>query len=97
MALTDEEIKHVAKLARLKLTDEEVRKYGKQLSQILDYMDILNEVDTDKVEATSQVTGLKNVVEKDEIKKELPGRDELLACSELPIERHQIKVKSVFK
>ena len=97
MALTQDEVKHVAKLARLKLTVEEEAKYGKQLSQILDYMEILDEVNTDKVEATAQVTDLKNVVEKDEVKKDLPGQEELLACSELPIERKQIKVKAVFK
>lgn len=64
--LTKEEVKHVAKLANLTLTPQELDKFCQQLSEILDYMAILKEVETFKVEPTSQVTGLENVFREDE-------------------------------
>lgn len=54
----------VAKLANLPLTPEEEKKYSKQLSKILEYMEKLNEVDT-LVEPTFNVTGLSNVMRED--------------------------------
>lgn len=59
------DVVHVAKLANLPLTSEEKKKFEKQLSDILSYIDKLNEVDTSDVESTSQVTGLENVVRED--------------------------------
>lgn len=64
--ISKKEIERVAKLARLGLSDKEKEKYSKELSDILDYMEKLNEVDTKSVESTSQVTGLTNVLRKDE-------------------------------
>ena len=90
--LSDDQVRHVAKLARIKLSDEEVKKFGPQLSKVLDYMDILNEVETENVPETSQVTGLSNVMEKDEVLHPQSSREELLDCSELPVESKQIKV-----
>lgn len=90
--LNEEQVRHVAKLARIKLTDEEVKKFGKQLSAVLKYMEILNEVDTEGVPETSQVTGLTNVMEKDEVRKGQSTREELLACSESPVDSKQVRV-----
>ena|SRR3989338_6344666 len=96
MALTKNEVRHIAHLARLKLSDEEVEKFSIQLADILQWVEMLNEVDTEGVVETSQVTGLLNVLRDDEVKSgELPGRDKLLKCSELPVERKQIRVPSV--
>jgi len=64
--LTKEEVKHIANLAKLKLTDGEVEKFQQQLSEVLDYMEVLNEVDTKDIEPTAQVTGLENVFREDE-------------------------------
>ena len=50
MAITKEQVKHVAKLARLKLSEEELVSSTKELSSILDYMEKLNELDTSDVE-----------------------------------------------
>ncbi|PIT88224.1 MAG: Asp-tRNA(Asn)/Glu-tRNA(Gln) amidotransferase GatCAB subunit C [Candidatus Magasanikbacteria bacterium CG10_big_fil_rev_8_21_14_0_10_36_32] len=69
MSLTNQEIKKIAQLARLELTPEEENRYAETISAVLDYMKILNEVDTENIEPTAQVTGLKNVVRQDEIKK----------------------------
>lgn len=97
MKLTKQQIEHVAKLARLGLTPKEVEKFQTQLSSILDYVEQLNEVNTDGVEPTAQVTGLTNVMRKDEVAPNaLADPDKLLECSPLQIERRQIKVKSVF-
>ena len=59
-------IDKLAKLAKLNLTPQEVKKFPEQLSEILSYMEILKEVKTDKVEATSQVTSLENVFREDQ-------------------------------
>jgi len=66
--LTKKEIKHIAKLARLDLTDKELELYGGQLSDILGYIDMLKEVDTAGVEPTAQVTGLVNALREDEVR-----------------------------
>jgi len=66
--LTKQDVLHVAKLAKLPLTDNEVGKFTDQLSAIVSYMDELNKVDTSSVEPTSQTTGLENVFRNDEIK-----------------------------
>ncbi len=56
---------HVAKLANLPLTEEEKKKFEKQLAETLDYVAQLEEIDTKGVEPTSQVTGLENVTRED--------------------------------
>lgn len=68
--LNEEDVKHVAKLANLPLTSEEISRFKRQLSQVITYVEELRELDTAKVEPTSQTTGLENVYRKDEIKKE---------------------------
>lgn len=65
--LSDQEIKKVAKLANLKLTQEEVDIFKNQLGRIVEMVDGLNEVDTKDIEPTSQTTGLENVYRDDEI------------------------------
>lgn len=95
MKLTKEQVNHVAKLARLGLREDEVSKFQTQLSGILDYVEMLNEVDTDGVEPTAQVTGLTNITREDAVlRKWDPKR--LLKSSPLPIERNQIKTKPIF-
>ena len=59
--ITKENIKHLADLANLKLNDEELKKFPKQLSEILDYFKSLNQLDIKKVEPTAQTTVLENV------------------------------------
>lgn len=70
--LSQDQVKRVAQLAGLELTEKEVAKFQKQLSQILDYVDQLNEVNAKGVEPTSQVTGLENVFREDEPGLSLP-------------------------
>lgn len=67
MKLTTKEIAKIARLARLELTDVEQKLYAKQLSVVLNYIEILNEVNTDNIKETYQVTGLQNITREDEI------------------------------
>lgn len=59
------DVSHVAKLANLPLSPFEKNKFEKQLSEILNYVEKLKEVDTKNVETTSQVTGLENITRED--------------------------------
>ena len=65
--LTKRDVEHVAKLAKLDLTNEEIDKYLKQLSSVIDYISELSEVNTESVEPTSQTTGLENIHRPDEV------------------------------
>ncbi len=64
--LTTEEVKKVAEMARIELSDSEVEKFQKDLSAVLDYVDELKAVNTEGLEIVSSVTGLENVTRKDE-------------------------------
>lgn len=55
MSLTREEVIHIARLARLELTDSEIERYQQQLSSILEYADRLKAVDTSQIPPTSSV------------------------------------------
>ncbi len=95
MKLDKAQIEHIAKLARLKLAEDEAEKFATQLSDILGYVEVLDEVDTENVEITAQVTGLKNSTREDQpTDKKDPTREELLGCSPNPVEMNQIKVHS---
>lgn len=63
--LSKTEIEHLAKLARLELSEEEKAKFSRELSEILGYVEKLNKVKTEKIAETSQVTGLENVYRED--------------------------------
>ena len=65
--LTRDDVLKLARLARIDLTDEEVEEYSKEFTAILDYVEQLKSVDIEGLEPTSQVTGLTNVLRKDEI------------------------------
>lgn len=71
------DIDHIAKLARLKLNDSERERLGRQMSQIVEYIGQLNELDTSKVEPMSHVLPLQNVFREDEGKKVFAEADYL--------------------
>lgn len=95
MKLTKDQVKHVAKLANLPLTEEEEEKYSEQLSKILDYIDQLNKVDTKNVEPTFNVSGQENVMSKDETLTSLSQEEALQNASKK--ERGVFVTKGVFK
>ncbi len=80
MALTLEEVEHIASLARLRLTDDEKARFREQLSAILDYMAILRRLDTSAIEPTATVLPLRTVLRPDVVTPSLPT-GELLALA----------------
>jgi aspartyl-tRNA(Asn)/glutamyl-tRNA(Gln) amidotransferase subunit C len=78
MHLTTDAVRHVAELAKLRLTEDEIRQYTEQLSAILDYAEILQQVDTSHVPPTPYVLPLANVMADDTPRPSL-GNDEALA------------------
>jgi len=77
--ISKEQVEHIAKLARIELTEKEKEKFSMELSSILDYIDKLNKVDTSKVKAISQITGMENIYREDEIRaKDIDIKDKIL-------------------
>ena len=71
------DIDHMALLARLRLSDSEKNRLGKQMETIIEYIDHLNQLDTSTVEPTSHAIPLQNVFREDETKKNFPENDTL--------------------
>lgn len=92
--ITKQEVEKVAKLARIKITEQEKEKFAKQLTGILDYVNQLSEVNTDNVKPTAQVTELKNIMRPDEV---MPYENPANLVESAPESRDgQVKVKSIF-
>ncbi|MCH2605542.1 MAG: Asp-tRNA(Asn)/Glu-tRNA(Gln) amidotransferase subunit GatC [Nitrospinales bacterium] len=71
----DMDIEHLAKLARLKLTDAEKELFSKQMGTVIKYIEKLSELDTKNVEPTAHVLGLNNVFRDDAVTKPLTVQD----------------------
>jgi aspartyl-tRNA(Asn)/glutamyl-tRNA(Gln) amidotransferase subunit C len=76
--IDEAQVKKVAKLARLELTEAEVEEFAGQLSAILDYVEKMNELDTDKVEPLAHCLPISNVFRQDRVKESL-GTEKALA------------------
>jgi aspartyl-tRNA(Asn)/glutamyl-tRNA(Gln) amidotransferase subunit C len=76
--LSRAQVEHVAELAKLGLTDEEKDQFSQQLSEILEYAEILQRLDTTAIPPTAQVNDLRNVMRADVIRPSL-SQDEALA------------------
>jgi len=90
-----DEVKHVANLARLAITEEEAEKFTKQLDAIITFAEQLNELDTDNVEPTSHVLDMKNVFREDIPKAGLPVEEVLKNAPDS--ENGQIKVPAIIE
>jgi aspartyl-tRNA(Asn)/glutamyl-tRNA(Gln) amidotransferase subunit C len=78
MKLSREEVLHIAELAKIGLTEEEIDRMSQQLSNILDNFDILKQVNTEGVPPTAQPNTLCNVMKADIVKPSM-SQDEVLA------------------
>ena len=78
MSLSREEVLHIAQLARVGLSEEDVAKFQEQLSDVLDHFETLKALDTEGVEPTAYPLALESVMRSDEVRPSLP-RDEVLA------------------
>ena len=90
-----DEVKHVANLARLAITEEEAEKFTNQLDAIISFAEQLNELDTDHVEPTSHVLDIKNVMREDIAKPGLPVEEVLKNAPDH--ENGQIRVPSIIE
>lgn len=95
MSISKDDVLHVANLARLRLTDEEVETYTKQLSDILEFAGKLNELDTENVEPTSHSFKVVNVMREDEERPSVSREDALRNAPDS--EDGQIKVPAVLE
>jgi aspartyl-tRNA(Asn)/glutamyl-tRNA(Gln) amidotransferase subunit C len=91
--LTAEEVKKVAEMARIELKEEEVEKFQKDLSSVLEYVEELQQVDTDGLEIVSSVTGLENIQRAD-VAQPIEYQEEILANAPERKEKYY-KVKSI--
>lgn len=92
--ITKQEVRHIAKLARIELSEDELEKFRTDLSKILGYIEVLKTVNTDGVEPLAQVTGLENVYRTDEVAPGAASADDILAIAAETSGRF-IKVKKV--
>ncbi|GAG54295.1 unnamed protein product [marine sediment metagenome] len=91
--ITKQKVEKIAALARIELKPKEVDKFSNQLTDILDYVNQLNKVDTKDVELTAQVTKLINVMRADKVKS-CKNPDKLIKAAP-ESQDGQVKVKSI--
>ncbi len=97
MPLTQAQVRHIAELARLRLTEAEIDRMQQQLSAILDYAARLQELDTESIPPTASVVPLQNVMREDTVKPSLP-REEVLANAPDKDEKGEFfRVSAIFK
>jgi len=77
MKLNREEVLHIARLARVDLTEVEITRYSEQLSDLLEHFEVLRQVDTTDVPPTAQSIELRSVMREDRIEPSLPPEDVL--------------------
>jgi aspartyl-tRNA(Asn)/glutamyl-tRNA(Gln) amidotransferase subunit C len=82
MSLTRQEVQKIAHLARLALTEEQLAEYQVQLSAVLDYAEMLNELDLSGVEPTAHAVSRENVMRADEVMPSLPAAEALANAKE---------------
>lgn len=91
--ISKDKVRQIAALASLKLSENELSKYQKQIAEILKYISILNEVDTKNVIPTTQATGLKNAYREDVVKDSLSQTEALSGAK--TAEKGYFKTKGV--
>lgn len=91
--VTSEQVEHVANLARLEVSQDEVNEFTKSLEKILNFAGQLDEVDTDNVEPTFHVLDLQNVLREDKSELGIPQEQALLNAKEK--EAGQFKVPAI--
>jgi len=96
MSLTKEDVLRIAELAHLRLAEEEIGKFREQLSSVLEYVGQLSRVDVDGIEPAAHITGVSNVLRRDEVRPSEPSVRQALLEAAPEREGDLIKVKSVF-
>ncbi|TEU16176.1 MAG: Asp-tRNA(Asn)/Glu-tRNA(Gln) amidotransferase subunit GatC [Anaerolineales bacterium] len=78
MRLSREQVRHIAELAKLGITEEEAELFAGQLSEILEYAQMLNQLDTSAIPPTAQAIRMRSVTRRDEVQPSL-SPDKILA------------------
>lgn len=95
MKISEEEVRHVAKLSKLSFSDEETTAFATTLTKIVDMVELLNEVDTTGVPITTTMADRKTVVREDKAE---AGTDRALLFKNVPeSEKNFIKVPAIFE
>jgi len=76
------DIEHIALLARLKLTESEKELFSRQVGSIIEYIDQLNELDTNDVEPTAHILSIKNILREDKLSLSIPQDKAMLNAPE---------------
>lgn len=97
MALDRAQVAHIAELARLALTEEEMERMAKQLSDILDYAERLNELDTDAIPPTAGVLPLQNVMRPDVVTPSLDRADVLRNAPDTDANDEFFRVRAILE
>ena len=95
MRLSTDEVRHVALLARVGMSDEEIEQMREEMSNILEHFDVLSQVDTEGVEPTGHSADLESVMRDDEVAASRPIEDVLANAPQL--EGAFIRVRAVLE
>lgn len=95
MSLTRDEVLHLARLARIGLSEEDVRRFQEQLSEILNHFEALRQLDTEGVPPTAHPLPLENVMRADEPRPSLSPEDVLANAPQ--IEEGAFRVRAVLE
>lgn len=96
MDLSKSEVEHIAHLSRIEVTDKEKENFSHQLSDILNYVSQLEQVDTEKVPETARVSDLSNVLAEDKVEKSSISQAELMKNAPEVFDNY-FKVKTVLE
>ena len=93
--ISRKEVEHIAKLARIALSPEEVEKMQKDLSQVLDYFELLSRADVSGIEASTLSSDYKNIWREDKVNEQSPEVVRALVEMSPRSKKGYIKVKSI--
>jgi len=95
--ISKKEVQHIAKLARLDLSQAEIEKYRKELSAILDYIEKLKKLEVAEIQPTSHPLKVENVMREDRENEKLKIKNEKLMELAPETKNGYVKVKSILK
>lgn len=97
MSLTREQVAHIAELAKLELTDDEMERMARQLSAILEYAGRLNQLDTDAIPPTASVIPNQNVMRTDLVTPSLPRALVLQNAPDTDAKQEFLRVRAILE
>jgi len=93
--ISKEEVRHVAKLARISISKKDEEKFQRELSSILDYFDLLKRVNVEGILPTHHIVSIENVMRKDKVKRGKKERVDKLIKAAIEKQDRYFKVKPI--